>query len=148
MPATEVGGSPRIVVFDSVKHAGLGVSPPHLNAFTTRHNVILLNLAEFFYASQNYPVVFLKNEDNVMQVCAVTGLQQGENLFCDDRGNWREHTYVPAYIRRFPFYTVLASDTSEPDRRIIMVDESGLIPSTDPFFDTGGKIGPRIWPWI
>ena len=139
MPATEVGDSPRIVAFDSVKHAGLGVSPVHLCAFTTRHNVILLNLAEFFYASQNYPVVFLKNEDNVMQVCAVTGLQQGENLFSDDRGNWQEYAYVPAYIRRFPFFTAAAKDKSDPDKRVIMVDETGLIPSTDPFFDTAGN---------
>lgn len=139
MPETEVADSPRLVAFDSSKHAGLGISPQHLCDFTLRHNVVPINLAEFFYASQNYPVVFLKHEKNAMQAAAVTGLQQGENLFADDRGNWQEHAYVPAYIRRFPFYTVPANDESDPDKRLIMVDETGLIPSPEPFFDASGK---------
>ena len=139
MPDPEVTESPRLVAFDASKHAGLGLSPQHLCDFTIRHNVVLINLAEFFYASQNYPVVFLKHENDAIQAAAVTGLRQGENLFADDRGNWREHAYVPAYIRRFPFYTAPANDESDPDKRLIMVDETGLMPSAEPFFDASGK---------
>src|SRR5690606_17259787 len=34
---------------------------------------------------------------------AVLGLRGQENLFVDGDGQWRANTYIPAYIRRYPF---------------------------------------------
>jgi len=129
----------RIVPFDARKHAGLGVSQSHLSNFMATRNSVEISLTEFFYASRHYPVVFVKTEMNTMQACVVTGLRQAENLFIDEHGNWQDHAYVPAYIRRFPFYTVDTNDSLQAGKLMIMVDEFGLSKSENPFFDGSGK---------
>jgi len=37
------------------------------------------------------------------------GLENGENLFVDEQGNWTG-AYIPAYIRRYPFITTDGAD--------------------------------------
>ncbi len=74
-----------------------------------------------------------------MQACAVTGLRQTENLYIDKQGNWLDYAYVPAYIRRFPFYTANTGNSLAAHKMMIMVDEAGLSESEDPFFDRSGK---------
>ncbi|MCZ6883492.1 MAG: SapC family protein [Gammaproteobacteria bacterium] len=128
----------RIVPFDSQIHAGLGIDPQQLKHFSARHNAITINLVEFFYASQHFPIVFVKTDNDMMQTSAITGLQKNENLFVGEQGHWQQHVYVPAYIRRFPFYTADANDKTKPDKKIIMVDEAGLVECDDPFFDKSG----------
>ena len=124
----------NIVPLDSHKHAGLGISLDQANRFASRHNVIPLQLTEFFYAGRNYPIVFLKSATGPLQTCAISGLQQGENLFVDAKGDWLEHHYQPAYIRRFPFYV----NTIERGKTLILVDETGLEASAQPFFERNG----------
>ncbi len=34
---------------------------------------------------------------------ALIGLRHNENLFVDEQGRWMKDTYIPAYIRRYPF---------------------------------------------
>jgi hypothetical protein len=139
-PVTDAADdSNRIVPFDSKKHAGLGLSQSALNQFMSTRNAFTISLTEFFYASQHYPVVFLKSGDDSFQTSAVTGLREAENLFVDPDGSWLEHCYVPASVRRFPFYSVdtLVDGT---ERSVILVDESGLEVSQHPFFHASGEV--------
>ena len=48
------------------------------------------------------------------------GLRKGENLFVDKDGKWETGAYVPAYVRRYPFYLV---EAKEGRRRVLFVDE-------------------------
>ena len=66
-------------------------------------------------------------------------MQQNQNLYTDAHGDWLEAAYVPASVRRFPFYAVAAGGADNLDKTLIMVDESGLAASDDPFFDRHGK---------
>jgi len=143
MPAQGLTGEPvasvaRIVPFDSSKHAGMGINTQYLATLSATQHAVMLNLPEFFYASHHYPLVFVKNDKNVLNACAITGLQAGKNLFVDEHGRWKNQAYVPASIRRLPFYTATANDPAIPDRKVIMVDEAGLSKSEDPFFDESG----------
>jgi hypothetical protein len=127
-----------IVPFDSKRHAGLGLNRTRLRHFAATRHAFAISLPEFFYAARHYPLVFVKSEDNEMRASVITGLRRDENLFVDAQGDWREQAYVPAYVRRFPFYVTAGADGSA-DQKMIMVDESGLEESDDPFFDAAGE---------
>lgn len=64
------------------------------------HAVLLLGV-EFVEALREYPIVFVRNGEQVMPV-AMLGLREGENLFVDAQGKWNAR-YIPAYVRRYPF---------------------------------------------
>jgi len=67
-----------------------------------------------------------------MRASVITGLRQNQNLYVDAQGDWQQQVYVPAGVRRFPFYAVAADDDSNIDKTLIMVDESGLVSSDEP----------------
>ena len=143
MPAAPVSenhgiNAGSVVPFDSKKHAGLGLNRARLRHFAATRHAFAISLPEFFYAARHYPLVFVKSEDDDMRASVITGLRNAENLFVDAQGDWREQAYVPAYVRRFPFYVVAAKDVT-PGNNMIMVDESGLEESDDPFFDAAGE---------
>jgi hypothetical protein len=69
---------------------------------------------EFARAVQSYPIVFAM--PGAVPV-AVLGLER-RNLFVRD-GQWARETYVPAYVRRYPFGFVA---TEEPDSFILAID--------------------------
>lgn len=70
--------------------------------------------AEFARAGQSYPVVFAMPEAVPV---AVLGLEQ-RNLFVRD-GQWASGTYVPAYVRRYPFGFIA---TEEPGGFVLAID--------------------------
>ena len=84
------------------KHAELRIRPMTDFAFASGLNSILLTAAEFPAASQFYPIVFAKIDNEIMAF-AVTGYKKGENIYVDRKGRWRENFYIPAFIRRYPF---------------------------------------------
>ena len=91
-------GKPELLTSD--RHAKLGLSNDKGFGFAAKAVSIPLNAIEIPVAHA-YPIVFA-NVAPYMPL-AVTGLRQDENLFVDDAGAWRENTYVPAYVRRYPF---------------------------------------------
>jgi hypothetical protein len=82
-------------------HASYKVRPvegaPHL---VNVHAVPLL-IEEFVPAQRFYPIVFSLGENPVP--LALMGLNEGVNTFFDDQGKLLNPTYVPAYVRRYPF---------------------------------------------
>jgi len=127
--------SEHIVPLDPAKHAGLGLSQSRLRQFASTRHVCEISLPEFFYAARHYPVVFIKSAQNEMRASVITGLRADENLFVDAKGDWFEQVYVPAYVRRFPFSVVDGPEGGS----MVMVDESGLELSDDPYFDAAGE---------
>ncbi len=63
---------------------------------------IILAASEIPSAAQDYPVVFSDRGDDAMPY-VVTGHAEGANLYVDGEGAWRKDTYIPAYVRRYPF---------------------------------------------
>jgi hypothetical protein len=86
---------------DARRHAGKSLKGQIGFGFARGTNVVMLNGAEFEAAARHFPIVFLGAP--VPAALAVLGLRTGENLFVDKAGNWRAGTYVPAYVRRYPF---------------------------------------------
>jgi len=60
-----------------------------------------LGLGELEMASQHFPILFTSGPDPVP--VALLGLKEGHNLFVAPGGTWLADSYVPAYVRAFPF---------------------------------------------
>jgi hypothetical protein len=75
---------------------------------------------------------------------AVVGLRDKDNLYIDAQGQWDTHSYLPAFIRRYPF--VLAEQPGS-SQLTVCVDEAfdGLNGTEgEALFDTEGKDTPYL----
>ena len=115
------------------KHRNLGVkqiSAPF--AFLRASHAVPLTVSEFGVAATCYPIIFVGADKTPV---AVMGVRQGENEYVDAAGHPDADSYIPAFVRRYPF--VFASDSTS-DRLLLCVDREAdmVAPNPDvPFFD-------------
>lgn len=83
-------------------------------AFAAETPYVPIVVGELAAAARCYPVVFAAGD---AQPIAVLGLER-RNLFVAD-GRWDEESYVPAYVRRYPFGFIA---TSNPDGFALAID--------------------------
>ena len=95
------------------QHKALRVKPSEKNlSFARDLNSMLLATTELPLAALDFPCVFVQSGDEHTLV-SIVGLRDKENLFLDDAGRWEPGTYVPAFIRRYPFVLAeAAGDTT------------------------------------
>ncbi len=111
--------------------------------FARTVNSVPLVLAEFAQAGLEYPIVFAGSPGEEMPA-VLLGLTPNDNLFVDDDGRWAKGSYVPAFIRRYPF--VLAEKAGGEDFTVC-VDEAfpGLSEADgEPLFNADGTDGPVL----
>lgn len=89
-------------------------------SFAKEASFVPLAAVEFAQASATYPILFSGSEGDPAPV-ALLGLAPASNLFVDDKGQWAAGTYVPAFVRRYPF--VLARTSSEGDYTVCIDDK-------------------------
>ena len=123
----------------NVRHAGKALKKPIDFGFARAANAVAIHTQEFRAAATSYPIVFA-DEDPPMPL-AILGIRDGENLFIDENGRWTPGTYIPSYVRRYPFAT---GQGVKEDEHILYVDEgSDLIvgceaePEAEPLFVDG-----------
>lgn len=107
------------VPVSSDKHKNLSVKTGASYKFAAHVNSVPLTAIEFAHAAAEYPIVF-SGTDEVVMPCVILGAGADENMFVTEEGGW-SGTYVPAFIRRYPF--VFANGPDEK-RLILHVDES------------------------
>jgi hypothetical protein len=116
-------------------HEGLGIrSLEHPYAFTAKSHLVPLTVTEFGPAALCYPVIFVGQDKTPV---AVMGVNSNENLFVDDKGQFQQDCYLPAYVRRYPF--VLAND-AKAQRMIVCIDRKAPMVTDRPeaaFFEKG-----------
>ncbi|HWP95023.1 MAG TPA: SapC family protein [Gammaproteobacteria bacterium] len=140
-------GYETLVPLDRQRHRGLGVIETKRGAVAARLHSIPIAALEIIPAARHYPVVFAKDRDSgSWVVVAVTGYESGRNLFVTTDGTWLPHCYVPAYVRRWPFYTALLPKT-DAGQTVVCVDETALEPSRLPLFDARGEPTPAWTPY-
>lgn len=104
------------VPVDSKAHVNLSLKKFDLS-FTDGVNAVPVNMIEMPQICHFYPIAFSPDE-NATPV-AILGLRDGENLFVNGKGEWLSQTYVPAYIRRYPF---IFSEMPESDKFSLCID--------------------------
>ena len=83
-------------------------------------HAVPITVDEFAVVQRHYPIVFGLGDGPAP--LALLGLNEGVNTFVDAEGNWREDTYIPAYVRRYPF--LLAKLTPESTELSLCFDDS------------------------
>ncbi len=122
---------------DPKRHRKAGLHRTVEFAFARDSGSVALTTVEFALAAGFYPIVFTDAE--VAMALAVLGLRPNQNLFVDAEGKWRPNSYVPAYVRRYPYIFVEADGTLT-----LCIDEAA--PNFDP---AGGEplfVGDRPSP--
>jgi len=119
------------------RHGALQLRAPLDFGFAREANAVPLTLAEIPLAAQWYPVAFAAGEGS--RPVAILGLREGENLFVDETGGWRDGAYVPIYVRRYPFIL-----TQQEDMVALCINEGEdvLIPAGGaPLFENNQPTG-------
>jgi len=122
---------------DAKQHANLSLRQDFGFGFTKGINAVPVNLIELPQVCHFYPIAF-SPDDNATPV-AIMGLRDGENLFLQDDNTWEQNTYIPAYIRRYPF---IFSEVPEKEQLTLCIDMADNIveeKGEQPFFDAEGK---------
>ncbi|HEX8400125.1 MAG TPA: SapC family protein [Allosphingosinicella sp.] len=92
--------------------------------FLAQAHAIPITIDEFVAAQRFYPIVFSVGDNPVP--LALMGLNEGVNVFVDDEGKLLGETYIPAYIRRYPF--MLARLRPDAEELSLCYDpQSGLV---------------------
>ncbi|HEY4541402.1 MAG TPA: SapC family protein [Noviherbaspirillum sp.] len=112
----------RAVALNRDRHQKLKIRilPEHFS-FAQKTNSVLLAGSEFAEACRDYPIVFVGSEGGPFTAAALVGLGDKENLFVDGNGTWERGTYIPAFIRRYPF-VLAGAETAET--LTVCVDEA------------------------
>jgi hypothetical protein len=96
----------------SEAHGNFRIRPSNGAPFLINQHAIPLTTDEFPLAQRNFPIVFSQGDDGVP--LALMGLNEGINVFIDENGQLRDpYTYVPAYIRRYPYMLARLRPDSE-----------------------------------
>jgi hypothetical protein len=122
---------------DAKKHAKLGLKSNFGLGFTNKVNAVPINMIEMPQVCHFYPIAF--SPDGNATPVALLGLRDSENLFVNDKGEWDEDTYIPAYIRRYPF---IFSEIPGSEQLTLCVDMNNAFideKSDQKFFDAEGK---------
>lgn len=126
---------------DAKKHAKLGLKKGFGFGFTKEVNAVPINLVEMPQICHFYPIAF--SPDGNATPVAILGLRDNENLFVNKDGSWLEASYVPAYIRRYPFiFSEIPGHSAQLSLCVDMTDDVTGENTDQPFFDKEGKASP------
>lgn len=117
---------------------GMGRRREQPYGFARELNALFVTTVEFFQAARHYPLVFSRDgRTGGFVPVAVTGLEERQNLFIDDEGRWQPGRYIPAYARRWPFFSLELH--GDPERSMVCVDPAGLEVRDAAFIDANGE---------
>ncbi|RYI99532.1 MAG: hypothetical protein EON47_16505 [Acetobacteraceae bacterium] len=111
--------------------------------FAAGASAVPLAAEEFVIAARSLPIVFAAQSPHMPVV--ITGLSAGTNLYVDSGGAWKLGAYVPAYLRRFPFFLLRTSPGSE-ELALCIDPGAPQVSATqgEPLFTAEGKPAPQL----
>jgi hypothetical protein len=121
-PAAAAAGLPLFFTapraLESTRHAKATIAPGSDYGFARATNSLPLDAIEFIEAGKEYPIVFTGGTQPIP--VAVVGLEQA-NYFISNDGKWAADTYVPAYVRQYPF---VFFERAEEQKFYLCIDEA------------------------
>jgi hypothetical protein len=113
-----------LVPLSSQEHATWKLRPMDSPRIIANVHAVPITIDEFTVVQRFFPIVFSVGAD--MIPLALMGLNEGVNTFVDADGNWLPRTYLPAFVRRYPF--LLARVRPDSDELSLCFDPaSGMI---------------------
>ena len=95
---------------------------PNVKFAMNAHSVPLTGV-EFGVAARDLLIVFAGADMANAGPVALLGLRQNENLYVDAEGQWAPNTYMPAFVRRYPFVLAEKPADQEGDDFTVFLDE-------------------------
>jgi len=138
----------QLVPFDAQTHGRLALpaaAPDY--RFAAHANVIPLVAGEVAVALKYYPIVFVNAGDGgkgaVPKLSVLVGAGDGHNLYVEADGQWRAQTYIPAYVRRYPFHVLRVQGR---DEAMLGIDIAApwINAGGSPLFEADGKPSARL----
>lgn len=134
----------RYIPISRERHRGKSWLRPPNFAFAGQEAVVPVALSELAQAALALPLGF-SEFDGRLRLVALLSVLPSQNLFLDQGGNWLG-TYIPAWLRLYPFRLVASGTDNE---RVLCVDEeSGAIIDApakgEPIFGANGDLGPTV----
>jgi len=131
---------PMLLRFE--EHGDVGLMPSSDFSFAREAVAIPLSNGEFATAMRHYPIVFAIDEQ--ASPIALVAIRKEHNLFIEPDGTWTAKSYVPAYVRRYPF---IGMDTPDGAQQLLSIDRASAryVPSAKDhteaqrLFDEAGK---------
>ena len=94
------------------KHGKLFYKNMDSMPFAVNTHAVPVTVEEIPLLQRSFPIVFTSG-DNMLPI-ALMGLNEGANAFFDDKGKLLDdNTYLPAYLRRYPFMLARLKQDSE-----------------------------------
>jgi len=118
-------------------HGKLSLNPQTSYGFAAATNAVPLAAPEMAAACRYFPIVFTNGDQPAP--LAVLGVRSQQNLFVDADGAWLEGSYIPAYVRRYPFIFMENADRSQ---LTLCIDEAAphiVRDGGNPLFDEQGE---------
>ncbi len=104
-------------MLDSKRHAQSCIITKDNFSFAKKTNSLPINTIEFIEAAKTYPIVFTGDE-NPLPV-AMVGMEK-YNYFVKPDNTWQENTYIPGYVRQYPF---ILFENPKAEKFFLCVDE-------------------------
>ncbi len=96
------------VPVSKARHADCSVNTGSGYAFSRKVNSVPLMAVEFPAAAPEYAIVFA-GKDGVIMPSVILGMRGNENAYLDSDDGWKA-TYLPAFVRRYPFVFSASDD--------------------------------------
>lgn len=144
--AESVGGQEAKLLFykqieplSSERHANLGIREiANPFSFLAETHLVPLTVDEFVSAAVCYPIIF---DTQSKLPLAVMGMRPGSNVFFRPDGSIDPEIYIPAFARRYPFFTAAAPpQDGEQARSVVCIDRAAPMITENaqtPFFADG-----------
>ena len=131
-------------VLDTVRHRQLKLKAINDYSMASGLHASFLAVTEFPVATHEFVIVFVRDpgNGNAANPIAVLGTMAGENLYLDGK-RW-DGRYVPAYIRRYPFWTVQLEAPANPAVVIDAGWEGFSETEGEALYEADGKPAPRL----
>jgi len=113
----------RPVPLNRVDHKDLRLKGTMNLKFAMKAHSVPLTGVEFAFAARDMLIVFAGNEAADAGPVALLGLRKDENLYIDAEGQWSPDTYVPAFVRRYPFVLAEKPDAPAGEELTVFLDE-------------------------
>jgi hypothetical protein len=121
----------------SVEHANWKARPLASAPWLATQHAVPVTVDEFSAVQRFYPIIFSLGDNPVP--LALMGLNEGVNTFVAEDGTLIGETYVPAYVRRYPF--LLAKLRDDADELSLCFDPTadavGEFEEGDALFENG-----------
>ena len=136
----------NIVPISRETHKKLKFNAPKNLEFAANTHWVPLAGEEFYPAALNYPILFMgaeaKDGHITYTAVAMLGLANDENDYLDKDKKWRSDTYIPAFVRRYPF--VLAGTPEQKELTVCFDSESGMFNEVEgiDLFNSDSSISP------